>query len=556
MEEAVRLTHYFERGGNRKRPRDEVEIHSMVSPACKSGCEVKADIFLSYASEDRGWAQDVVRCLELRGWRVWWDRQLPAGRKWRKEICRSLEGVRCIVVLWSRHSVESNYVLAEASFGLHRGILVPVRTEPVSKIPIPFGEIQALDLSGWNRDPEAAVFQALATSVNSALAGTLQIERPPTKPGVPAAIKWLGGIGAGVALIAALLALLLWRLNPGRAQPPSVEDLTAFHDSAGVFKVSYPASLGAATIVGPAPSTNDHRSYSVYFGASPQGSALRQCIDLFRHKAHVLSLEVGASPSEMDEGQWRAIAANTAAAEDRRYDTWFASSRLMSQTIGQSPGEQRVYRERQVSVLWVSMVVVSYLECREGVYLKGSGIVPGSHWESMKGAFRSTFTDLKWSPPAARAVLGLRPIEYQVVLPTSLKSATTTAALRRVRDSLSVTNVRVRFVAQQERASETNWSFVVIGSRVPPRVFTPVLRTLHRELPISYVVLVGWSQEPGAAALKQGVDRDDQVLLGPASLMKESGKPPLSKAQVTRLLGDWSSRKELSDWLNQVYSGK
>ena len=42
-----------------------------------------ADIFISYANEDRESAAQLARTLETAGWRVWWDRRIPAGRTWR-----------------------------------------------------------------------------------------------------------------------------------------------------------------------------------------------------------------------------------------------------------------------------------------------------------------------------------------------------------------------------------------------------------------------------------------------------------------------------------------
>jgi hypothetical protein len=38
-----------------------------------------ADIFLSYASEDRELIEPLVEILEAQGWTLWWDRELIAG---------------------------------------------------------------------------------------------------------------------------------------------------------------------------------------------------------------------------------------------------------------------------------------------------------------------------------------------------------------------------------------------------------------------------------------------------------------------------------------------
>ena len=66
-----------------------------------------ADIFLSYANEDRKSAAQVAQMLESVGWRVWWDRRIPAGRTWRAVLEDALREMRCMVVLWSHSSVKA-----------------------------------------------------------------------------------------------------------------------------------------------------------------------------------------------------------------------------------------------------------------------------------------------------------------------------------------------------------------------------------------------------------------------------------------------------------------
>lgn len=49
-----------------------------------------ADIFISYANEDRDTAARLAAHLESAGWRVWWDRRIPAGRTWRAVLAEAL----------------------------------------------------------------------------------------------------------------------------------------------------------------------------------------------------------------------------------------------------------------------------------------------------------------------------------------------------------------------------------------------------------------------------------------------------------------------------------
>ena len=73
-----------------------------------------ADIFLSYANEDREAALKISRLLESAGWTVWWDRRIPAGRSWRSVLEEALGQMRGMVVLWSKRSIESDWVKEEA----------------------------------------------------------------------------------------------------------------------------------------------------------------------------------------------------------------------------------------------------------------------------------------------------------------------------------------------------------------------------------------------------------------------------------------------------------
>ncbi len=104
-----------------------------------------SDIFLSYAHEDKGTAQRLANVLAAQGWSVFWDPRIPTGKKYRRVIDEELGTARCVVVLWSKHSIVSDWVLEEAEDGQERGILVPVLVEDVQP-PLGFRQIQAARL--------------------------------------------------------------------------------------------------------------------------------------------------------------------------------------------------------------------------------------------------------------------------------------------------------------------------------------------------------------------------------------------------------------------------
>jgi len=84
-----------------------------------------SDIFLSYASEDLPRVVDLVRALERHGWSVWWDRTILPGRTFDQVIEEALDAARCVIVVWSQYSVNSDWVKTEAAEGVRRRILTP-----------------------------------------------------------------------------------------------------------------------------------------------------------------------------------------------------------------------------------------------------------------------------------------------------------------------------------------------------------------------------------------------------------------------------------------------
>lgn len=107
-----------------------------------------ADVFISYARENRSQADALARELSRRGWTVWWDRWIGLGRLFPKVISRELSAAHCVVVLWSRRSVQSGWVLFEAMVGHNRNILIPIRLE---KVDLPLGTARRMH-EGDRRD--------------------------------------------------------------------------------------------------------------------------------------------------------------------------------------------------------------------------------------------------------------------------------------------------------------------------------------------------------------------------------------------------------------------
>jgi Domain of unknown function (DUF4062)/TIR domain len=118
-------------------------------PTLVEGAEAPGpEVFLSYAHEDAPMAESIAARLGNERWSVFWDRNIPVGLTWDDIVEAALDRAKCVVVLWSSRSRDSEWVRIEANEGAERGILAPALLEDV-KIPLRFRRIQAANLIGW-----------------------------------------------------------------------------------------------------------------------------------------------------------------------------------------------------------------------------------------------------------------------------------------------------------------------------------------------------------------------------------------------------------------------
>jgi hypothetical protein len=106
------------------------------------------DVFLSYSRADRPVAEAIARELQRLGVDVWWDHDLLGGDDYRRRISDILTRVRAAIVIWSRRSVESQWVISEAAAARERKVLVPVTIDG-QELPIDFRALHTTDLVSW-----------------------------------------------------------------------------------------------------------------------------------------------------------------------------------------------------------------------------------------------------------------------------------------------------------------------------------------------------------------------------------------------------------------------
>jgi formylglycine-generating enzyme required for sulfatase activity len=140
-----------------------------------------ADIFLSYAREDRQRVLPLVRTLEERGWSVWWDRDamLP-GKSIEESIEEALETARCVIVAWSQASIRSYWVRDEAHEGREQRILIPVLLDDI-RPPLGFRQFHTARLVDWRAGESHQEFDQVVQAV-TALVGPPQKSTPVSIP--------------------------------------------------------------------------------------------------------------------------------------------------------------------------------------------------------------------------------------------------------------------------------------------------------------------------------------------------------------------------------------
>lgn len=106
-------------------------------------------VFISYKREELEHAKMIRRTLLDSDLDVWWDEDIQCGQVWNEVLDDAVKRAGCVVVLWSRRSMQSRWVMHEASSAIDRGVYAPVRIE-LFPIEAPYDRLQATDIVDWD----------------------------------------------------------------------------------------------------------------------------------------------------------------------------------------------------------------------------------------------------------------------------------------------------------------------------------------------------------------------------------------------------------------------
>ena len=119
----------------------------------------RATLFLSYSHADDAKARRIATLLEEAGYTVWWDALIEGGAAYARSIGSALETADAVIVMWSAHSVESDWVRDEAAQGRDRQCLIPISLDG-ARPPLGFRQYQVIKFRSWRgrRDSWGCIF--------------------------------------------------------------------------------------------------------------------------------------------------------------------------------------------------------------------------------------------------------------------------------------------------------------------------------------------------------------------------------------------------------------
>lgn len=127
------------------------------------------EIFLSYSRRNSATVQALATALGERGLSVWVDKSgIQEGDAYDTQIEDAIAQTRVVIVLWSKNSVRSQWVRAEAAYALGKHKLLPISIDHTDP-PLQFLHIQTIDFDGWQGGSDGEAFPRLLAALGKRL---------------------------------------------------------------------------------------------------------------------------------------------------------------------------------------------------------------------------------------------------------------------------------------------------------------------------------------------------------------------------------------------------
>ena len=195
----------------------------------EAGAASKAvTLFLSYARADEASARRISAALQHAGYTVWWDALIEGGAAFGQSIAKALESADVVLVLWSKTSIESDWVKDEAAQGRERHRLVPLSLDGTIP-PLGFRQYQVIDLSHWHGRRNSAQFTAIERAIAAAVGH--EPVRAATTPVTRR--KLIVGGSAAAALVMGGASLVAWERGMFRGSAPLSIAVLPFRNLSG-----------------------------------------------------------------------------------------------------------------------------------------------------------------------------------------------------------------------------------------------------------------------------------------------------------------------------------
>jgi TolB-like protein/tetratricopeptide (TPR) repeat protein len=203
------------------------------------------DVFISYTHDDRPIARRFADAFAAQGFSVWWDVTLNPGEAFDEVTEKALNEAKAVVVLWSKKSVSSRWVRAEATQAARDGTLAPVMIESCQR-PIMFELTHTADLSHWSGDQNDPAWQSYLAAVRRLVEKSERVSSThPAPSSSTSRAPRVSAVSLGILAAAVLIVGggILWALTTMRGEqvaapnptPPNPPTTNALRTSVAVM---------------------------------------------------------------------------------------------------------------------------------------------------------------------------------------------------------------------------------------------------------------------------------------------------------------------------------